>query len=76
MIICKSADEIKVMEEAGKIVARVFLKIEEVIRPGITTAFLDKVAEDAILKENAIPAFKGYIGRFGKKPFSQYLCVY
>ncbi len=75
MIICKSADEIKVMEEAGKIVARVFLKIEEVIRPGITTAFLDKVAEDAILKENAIPAFKGYIGRFGKKPFPASICA-
>lgn len=75
MIICKSADEIRIMEEAGKIVARVFLKIEEIIRPGITTDYIDKVAERAILEENAVPAFKGFVGRFGKKPFPNSICA-
>lgn len=75
MIICKSADEIKIMEEAGKIVARVFLKIEEVIKPGVTTAFLDRIAEAAILEENAVPAFKGYTGRFWERPFPASICA-
>lgn len=39
MIICKSADEIRLMREAGRIVAKVFLKIEEIIKPGITTGY-------------------------------------
>jgi methionyl aminopeptidase len=75
MIICKSADEIRIMGEAGKIVARVFLKIEEIIKPGITTDYLDKVTEEVIISENAVPAFKGYVGKFGKKPFPGSICA-
>ena len=75
MIICKSADEIKIMREAGKIVAKVFLKIEEIIKPGITTDYIDRVAEEVIISENAAPAFKGYVGRFGTKPFPGSVCA-
>jgi methionyl aminopeptidase len=75
MIICKSPDEIKVMEKAGKIVARVLLKIEEIIKPGITTEYIDSVAEEIIIGENAIPAFKGYQGRFDKRPYPGSVCV-
>jgi len=75
MIICKSADEIKIMQKAGRIVAKVFLKIEEIIKPGITTEYIDKVAEEIIIGENAIPAFKGYVGKFGKKPYPNSVCI-
>ncbi len=75
MIICKSPDEIKIMEKAGKIVAKVLSKVEEIIKPGITSEYIDRVAEEIIISENAIPAFKGYKGRFDKKPYPSSVCV-
>jgi methionyl aminopeptidase len=75
MIICKSADEIRLMRKAGRIVAKVFLKIEEIIKPGITTDYIDRIAEEIITGEKAIPAFKGYIGKVGKKPFPSSVCI-
>lgn len=75
MIICKSASEIKLMQEAGKIVAEVLLKIEEMLEPGVTTGQIDKVAEKIILDSGAIPAFKGYIGRISSRPFPSSACI-
>ena len=75
MIICKSADEIRLMQKAGRIVAEVFLKIEEIIKPGITTDYIDRIAEEIITGEKAIPAFKGYVGKVGKKPFPSSVCI-
>lgn len=62
MIIIKNDREIAYMRQAGKVVEEALLKIEEVIRPGITTADLDKEAENFIRSCNAIPSFKGYYG--------------
>ncbi len=75
MIICKSADEIRIMQEAGRIVAKVFLKIEEIIKPGVTTDYIDRMAEEIIIGEKAIPAFKGYMGKVGKRPFPSSVCI-
>ncbi len=75
MIICKSADEIEIMRKAGVIVTKVFLKIKEIIKPGITTDYIDKIAEEIISDENAVPAFKGYVGKFGKKPYPNSVCI-
>jgi len=75
MIICKSADEIEIMRRAGNIVAQVLLKIEEILKPGITSSYIDKVAEDFIINKGAVPAFKGYVGRFGKTPYPGSVCV-
>ncbi len=75
MIICKSANEIKLMQKAGKIVAEVLLQLEENLKPGIQTAFLDKLAENIIIKRNAVPAFKGYVGKLSRKPFPASICV-
>jgi len=60
MIKLKSAREIKLMREAGKIVAEVLLEMDKVISVGITTAMLDKIAEKGIRKYGAEPAFLGY----------------
>ncbi len=75
MIICKSAQEIKQMKKAAVIVVEVLLKIENILKPGVTTRYLDKVAEDIISKRKAIPAFKGYKGRISKNPFPSSICV-
>lgn len=62
MIILKSRDEIDGLRKSGRIVAEVMQKIAELIKPGITTAELDRVAEREIRKRDALPAFKGYHG--------------
>jgi len=75
MIICKSADEIKLMQRAGALVAEVLLQLEKVLRPGVTTGYLDRIAEDLIVKKGAHPAFKGYIGRISSRAFPSSICV-
>ena len=50
------------MKCAGKVVEYTLLKLEELIKPGITTAELDKIADEFIRSQNAIPSFKGYYG--------------
>lgn len=62
MIYIKSRNEIETMRQAGKIVAQTHELLKEAIRPGITTKELDEIAEAFIIKQGAIPAFKGYGG--------------
>lgn len=62
MIVLKSADEIQLMREAGRIVAQAHALVRELIRPGLTTLDLDRAVDEFLLKQNAIPAFKGYQG--------------
>ena len=62
MINIKSDIEIQYMRSAGKVVAQTLSLIEEVIKPGITTAEIDKLAEEFIIKQGAKPSFKGYCG--------------
>jgi methionyl aminopeptidase len=62
MIICKSETELKLMRRAGQIVAETHRLLAKSIQPGITTKELDKIAEDYINSQGAIPSFKGYNG--------------
>lgn len=62
MIVLKSSREIEMMRAANVIVGEVLKKIEEKLRPGISTLELDRYAEELILKNGAKPAFKGYRG--------------
>lgn len=69
MIIIKNNKEIDLMRSAGKIVAETLLLVEEKVRPGITTAELDRIAEEFITKHGARPSFKGLYG------FPASLCI-
>lgn len=62
MITLKSADELAIMRESGRMVARVLARLAQEARPGITTRRLDAIAEDMIKKAGAEPSFKGYQG--------------
>ncbi len=62
MIIIKTDTEIEYMRHASKVVANTLSKLEEVVKPGITTAELDRIAEEYIVKQGAKPSFKGYYG--------------
>ncbi len=50
------------MREAGRISARALRLVGEAVVPGVTTAELDRIAEEAIRSARAVPAFKGYHG--------------
>ncbi len=58
----KSAREIELMREAGRVVARVLAAVQEAAQPGVTTAQLDELAESIIRSAGATPSFKGYRG--------------
>ena len=60
MILIKSNREIELMKEAGRIVAHAHRAVKEAIAPGVSTAQLDKIAEDVIRAAGATPSFKGY----------------
>ena len=76
MVTMKSKKEIEYMKEACKATALVHKKIEEVIKPGVTTEYLDKIAEETIKKLGGIPAQKGYpSGVRGVKAFPSTLCI-
>ena len=62
MITLKTQEEIALIAEGGKILAKALKHIEAMAKPGITTLELDKAAEDFILAAGAKPAFKGYEG--------------
>jgi methionyl aminopeptidase len=59
----KSAREIELMAQGGKILAEAMERLKDAVRPGATTADLDAVAEKFIRgHEGATPAFKGLYG--------------
>ena len=62
MISLKSSAEIKIMKEAGKIVAIAVRKAFDVMQPGITTKELDNIASEEIKNLGAQPAFLGLYG--------------
>ncbi|MCO4813258.1 MAG: type I methionyl aminopeptidase [Flavobacteriales bacterium] len=59
MIIYKTPEEIEIMREAAQIVSRTLGLIAEHVKPGVTPLELDKIAEDYIRTQNAIPGFLG-----------------
>jgi methionyl aminopeptidase len=62
VIIYKSPEEVDKMRRAGRIVAGTIDRVVAAVRPGVTTAELDRVAEAYILEAGATPSFKGYKG--------------
>lgn len=62
MIVLKSAAELEKMRAAGRIVAEILAMLSLQVKPGATTAELDRLAERECLRRKAKPAFKGYGG--------------
>jgi methionyl aminopeptidase len=62
VIIRKSQAEIETMARAGQVVADTLALMRDSIRPGVTTAELDRVAEEYIRGRGGEPTFKGYRG--------------
>ena len=61
-ILLKRPEQLRLMREAGRIVAETLDLLQEAVRPGITTGELDRLAERHIRRRGAVPSFKGYRG--------------
>ena len=59
MIILKTLEEIELMRESALIVSKTLGMIAKEIKPGVTTLYLDKLAEDFIRSHGAEPALLG-----------------
>ena len=76
MVTIKSKKEIELMREAGRVTALTHKAIEEAIKPGMTTADIDKIAEQTMRKYGAISAEKGYDpGIKGVPPYPASTCI-
>ncbi len=58
----KTPDQLVRMRAAGLVVAAVLARVREAVAPGVSTAELDDIAEQAIRAAGAVPSFKGYHG--------------
>lgn len=62
MIQIKNAEEIEKMRVAGRLLAKVHEAVAAAIKPGVTTAELDRVASDVIKANGARASFLGLYG--------------
>ncbi len=62
MIEIKTPAEIESMRKASRVVAEVLKELKPLVKPGVTTAELDKFAERRVRELGAVPAFLGYRG--------------
>lgn len=74
MIYLKTEDEIELLREANLLVSATLAEIAKVIRPGVTTNELDKLAETFIRDHGAQPTFKGFPNPYGG-PFPASICA-
>jgi methionyl aminopeptidase len=58
----KTPEQIDLMRAAGLVVADALAATREAVKPGVSTADLDAVAEEVIRSAGAVPSFKGYYG--------------
>jgi len=69
MIYLKNDEEIELLRESNQLVSLTLAEVARHIKPGVTTLSLDKIAEEFIRDNGAIPGFLGYNG------FPATLCI-
>lgn len=62
MIYLKTDEEVELLRAANDLLGRTYGELAKVIRPGVTTAELDKIAHDFICDHGGIPSCLGYEG--------------
>jgi hypothetical protein len=72
VIIRKSISRLDVMQQAGAIVAEAHALLAEHVRPGVTTAELDRLVDEFIRSRGGVPTFLGYPGPY---PYPASICA-
>lgn len=74
MIFLKTEDEIELMRAANLLVGDTLAEIAKMIKPGVTTAQMNSVAEEFIRDHGAVPTFLGFPNPYGG-PFPASICT-
>ena len=75
VITVKSRAELEKMRVANRLVADALAAVTFAVRPGVTTAELDRIAEDSIRRGGGTPSFKGYRPVTTVPPFPATICA-
>jgi methionyl aminopeptidase len=62
MIIIKTSEQVELMRQSALLVSKTLSEVAKVLKPGITTLFLDKMIGEIIADHNAVPSFLNYNG--------------
>src|ERR1035437_7341745 len=62
MLYLKTDEEVGLLKESNMLVSRTLAEMASMIKPGVTTLYLDSIAESFIRDNGATPAFNGYSG--------------
>lgn len=74
MIFLKTDDEVELLRKSNLLVGQTLAEVAKAVRPGVTTGELDKIAEEFIRDNGAIPTFKGFPNQYGS-PFPASICT-
>ena len=80
-ILLKTHEQIAALRAAGRIVAQTYETLQPYVKPGVTTAELDHIAEEFIKRKGAQPMYKGHgalrgrDGKLARPPFPATICV-
>lgn len=74
MIFLKTEDEIELLRQSNLLVGKTLAEIAKIVKPGVTTRELDKIAEEFIRDNGAIPTFKGFPNQKGE-PYPASICT-
>ena len=62
MIVCRSQAEVAKLRRVNQLVGQILAELRQMVKPGVTTAQIDELAERRVREAGAEPAFKGYHG--------------
>lgn len=71
----KTPEEIAILREGGKILACILHKVKDAVLAGVTTMYLNGLAEKLVREQGAIPSFLNYTPEGARKPYPGTLCV-
>lgn len=74
MVFLKTEEEIELLRASNELVGMTLGELAKLIRPGVTTGELDRVAETFIRDHGAIPTFKDFPNPYGS-PFPASICT-
>lgn len=60
MISYKTKEQIELIRQSGQVLGKAHGEVAKIVKPGVTTAQLDKIAEEFIRDHQGVPSFKGY----------------
>ena len=73
--VIKAPEEIEVIREGGVILSRILGEVVGLVKPGITTGEIDKLAESRMREAGGEPSFLGYKTRASDRPYPTTLCT-